>query len=148
MFNLGAGEIAIILIAALLILGPKQLPELARGLGKFLKDFRKQTDDVRSVVEREFYKMEDELHAPPPSPSQSAQIAAHSEHPPGSPYGVEDAADEATPSPSLPTAPAEAASTPEEPAGEVGKPVAKESVKPDEATAQAEPLPPAAAKPV
>jgi sec-independent protein translocase protein TatB len=58
MFNIGAGELAVILVVALLVLGPKRLPELARGLGKLLREFRRQTDEVRSVVEREFYRMD------------------------------------------------------------------------------------------
>jgi sec-independent protein translocase protein TatB len=62
MFNLGSGEIALIAVAALLILGPKRLPELARGLGRFMREFRRQTDEVRGVVEREFYRMDE----PPP----------------------------------------------------------------------------------
>lgn len=61
MFNIGSGEIALIAVAALLILGPKRLPELARGIGKFMREFRRQTDEVRGVVEREFYKMDQEL---------------------------------------------------------------------------------------
>ncbi len=68
MLNIGGGEIALILVVALLILGPKRLPELARGVGKFIREFRRQTDEVRSVVEREFYKMDQEIEAPPPSP--------------------------------------------------------------------------------
>lgn len=64
MFNIGSGEIVFIAVAALLILGPKRLPELARGIGKFMREFRRQTDDVRHVVEREFYKMDEELEAP------------------------------------------------------------------------------------
>jgi sec-independent protein translocase protein TatB len=63
MFNLGAGEIALILVAALLLLGPDRLPELARGIGKFMREFRRQTDDVRGLVEREFYKMDQEVFA-------------------------------------------------------------------------------------
>jgi sec-independent protein translocase protein TatB len=63
MFNLGAGEIAVIMIVALLLLGPDKLPELARGIGKFMREFRRQTDDVRGMVEREFYKMDQEVFA-------------------------------------------------------------------------------------
>ena len=67
MFNIGSGEIALIAVVALLVLGPSRLPELARGIGKFLREFRRQTDDVRGMVEREFYKMDSELsiHEPP-----------------------------------------------------------------------------------
>ncbi len=65
MFNLGSGEIALIAVAALLILGPSRLPELARGIGKFMREFRRQTDEVRGVVEREFYKMDSPIDEPP-----------------------------------------------------------------------------------
>lgn len=61
MFNIGSGELALIAVVALLVLGPKRLPELARGIGKFMREFRRQTDEVRGVVEREFYKMDQEV---------------------------------------------------------------------------------------
>lgn len=70
MFNLGSGEIALIAVAALLILGPSRLPELARGIGKFMREFRRQTDEVRGVVEREFYKMDQDLQEPQVRPAQ------------------------------------------------------------------------------
>lgn len=63
MFNIGSGEIALIAVVALLVLGPKRLPELARGIGKFMREFRRQTDEVRGVVEREFYKMDQEVQS-------------------------------------------------------------------------------------
>ena len=66
MFNIGAGEMVLIAVAALLILGPKRLPELARGIGKFMREFRRQTDEVRNVVEREFYSMDHDAAAPTP----------------------------------------------------------------------------------
>jgi len=61
MFNISGVELAVIAIAALLLLGPQRLPEVARGLGKFLREFRRQTDDVRTMVEREFYQMDQEI---------------------------------------------------------------------------------------
>jgi len=41
MFNIGPGEIVILTIIALLVFGPKRLPELGKGLGKGLRDFKK-----------------------------------------------------------------------------------------------------------
>jgi sec-independent protein translocase protein TatB len=61
MFNIGPGELVVIGVLALLLLGPDKLPELARGLGKALREFRKHTDDVRGMVEREFYKMDQDV---------------------------------------------------------------------------------------
>jgi sec-independent protein translocase protein TatB len=61
MFNVGPGEILLISVVALLLLGPDKLPELARGMGKFFREFRKHTDDVRGMVEREFYKMDQDV---------------------------------------------------------------------------------------
>ena len=61
MFNISGVELAVIAIAALLLLGPQRLPEVARSLGKFLREFRRQTDDVRTMVEREFYQMDQEI---------------------------------------------------------------------------------------
>jgi sec-independent protein translocase protein TatB len=75
MFNIGAGELVFILVAALLVLGPQRLPEFARAIGKFVREFRRQTDEVRTVVEREFYKMDQEFideprpKLPPPIPA-------------------------------------------------------------------------------
>ena len=72
MLNIGTGEIIVIAVVALLVLGPQRLPELARGIGKFMREFRRQTDEVRGVVEREFYKMDNEINAAPPVVPQAA----------------------------------------------------------------------------
>ena len=50
MFGLGAGEIFIILAFALIFIGPKKLPELARNLGKGIREFQKAKDDLMSQV--------------------------------------------------------------------------------------------------
>jgi sec-independent protein translocase protein TatB len=72
MLNIGTGELIVIAVVALLVLGPQRLPELARGIGKFMREFRRQTDEVRGVVEREFYKMDQGVNAPPPVVPQPA----------------------------------------------------------------------------
>ena len=53
MFGLGAGELLIIFVFALLFIGPKKLPELAKSLGKGLKEFQKAKDDFVNVMQQE-----------------------------------------------------------------------------------------------
>ncbi|HET9449361.1 MAG TPA: Sec-independent protein translocase protein TatB, partial [Aggregicoccus sp.] len=87
MFNVGAGEIVLILVVALIILGPQRLPELARGLGKFMREFRRQTDEVRGTLEREFYRMDQEIarEEPPPRMGATPPPPAAPESPPAFP---------------------------------------------------------------
>jgi sec-independent protein translocase protein TatB len=49
-FNLGMGEITVILLLALIFIGPKKLPELASGLGRMIRQFRKVTADVKNEI--------------------------------------------------------------------------------------------------
>ncbi len=51
MFNLGMGELIVILAVALLVLGPKRLPEIATGLGKAIRDFKKATRDLQTQID-------------------------------------------------------------------------------------------------
>ena len=55
MFGLSFGEIVIIAVLALLLLGPDRLPDAMKTLGKGLRDLRKATDDLKDQVEREIY---------------------------------------------------------------------------------------------
>lgn len=51
MFGIGPSELVIILVIALLVLGPKRLPELAAGLGKGLAEFRRATADINAELD-------------------------------------------------------------------------------------------------
>ena len=50
--NLGTGEIILILLIVLIFFGAKKIPELAQGLGKGLREFRKATRDIQDEVEK------------------------------------------------------------------------------------------------
>ena len=50
MFGLGAGELLVIFVFALLFIGPKKLPELAKGLGRSLREFQKAKDDLMGEI--------------------------------------------------------------------------------------------------
>jgi Tat protein translocase TatB subunit len=50
-FNLGMSEIVVILVVALVFLGPKKLPELASGIGKMIRELRKATADIKNEIE-------------------------------------------------------------------------------------------------
>jgi sec-independent protein translocase protein TatB len=67
MFGLGFGEIMIILVLALLLLGPKKLPDAAKTIGKGLREFRKATDDLRGQIETEINVLDQDK--PPPKPA-------------------------------------------------------------------------------
>jgi sec-independent protein translocase protein TatA len=53
MGNIGFPEMVLIFIVALLVFGPKRLPELGRSLGKGLSEFRRASSDLRNSIERE-----------------------------------------------------------------------------------------------
>jgi Tat protein translocase TatB subunit len=54
MFDIGMPEMIVIFIVALIVLGPKKLPEVARALGKGLAEFKKTLQDVKESVNEEF----------------------------------------------------------------------------------------------
>ena len=49
--NLGTGEIILILLIVLIFFGAKKIPELAQGLGKGLREFRKAARDIQDEVQ-------------------------------------------------------------------------------------------------
>ena len=49
-FNIGPGELLLILAIALLVIGPGRLPDVGAALGKSLREFRKATSEVQEAV--------------------------------------------------------------------------------------------------
>lgn len=66
MFGIGMPELLLILAVALIVLGPKKLPELARALGKGMAEFRRATDELKE----QFQQME---HLDESSPTATAK---------------------------------------------------------------------------
>jgi Tat protein translocase TatB subunit len=56
MLGIGMQEILIILVVALIVIGPKRLPDLARTLGKGFAEFRKAADDLQETVRMDLQK--------------------------------------------------------------------------------------------
>ncbi len=50
MFGIGMPELLVIAVIALLVVGPKRLPEMARSIGKGLSEFRKATEDATDTL--------------------------------------------------------------------------------------------------
>ena len=104
MFNIGPEEIILILVIALIVFGPKRLPEIGRTVGKSLREFRRASEDIRQELS---LHLEDEpepkvLADPASAPAQTAELKGDVGHTNGDRPTVEDPEARATDSGSLP----------------------------------------------
>ena len=68
MTNIGGPEIIVVLIVALLVLGPTRLPQAARSMGRAMAEFRRVTGGLQAEVRDAMSQLEDEVnHAEPPA---------------------------------------------------------------------------------
>src|SRR5207247_3220603 len=61
--SIGMPELIIILVIALIIFGPRKLPELGRSLGRSINEFKKASNELRSTLEDEIRVEEQRDHA-------------------------------------------------------------------------------------
>ncbi len=73
--SIGMPELIIILVIALIIFGPRKLPELGKSLGRSLNEFKKASNDLQNTLEQEI-KIEEqkEAAAKAPAPAPVAEV--------------------------------------------------------------------------
>lgn len=88
MFGLGTTEILVILVVALLVLGPQKLPGIAKTLGKTLGEFRRVSSEFQRTLNEEV-EQEARKKAPPAPPRDHEEVQGTSGQPDAAPNTVE-----------------------------------------------------------
>jgi sec-independent protein translocase protein TatA len=89
--SIGMPELIIIFVIALIIFGPRKLPELGRSLGKSLAEFKRASNELKSTLEEEIRIEEQQQRATEAAKPQAAAPSAtvHQEPaPPAEPVGA------------------------------------------------------------
>ena len=77
MFDIGLQELVLIFVLALIVFGPKNLPQLGRSLGRAMREFRRASDEFRSTIETNLQINEpDPLPVSPPDPKPAEAASA------------------------------------------------------------------------
>jgi len=74
--SIGMSELLIIFVIALIVFGPRKLPELGRSLGKSLGEFKRASNDLRNTLEEEIHVEEQVVKAPPAPDVATAPVTA------------------------------------------------------------------------
>jgi sec-independent protein translocase protein TatA len=72
---IGMPELIVIFVIALLIFGPRKLPELGKSLGKSLAEFKRASNELRSTLEEEVRLEEQAARKAPPAAPQPPEPA-------------------------------------------------------------------------
>jgi sec-independent protein translocase protein TatB len=77
--TLGGPELFLIFVVALIIFGPRKLPEIGKSLGRMMAEFRKASNEFRSTIESEVEaeKIRDALRLEPPAVAPGAPVFPH-----------------------------------------------------------------------
>jgi len=75
MGSIGMPEMLVILVIALIIFGPRKLPELGKSLGKSLAEFKRASNDLKSTLEEEIRVEEQQTRRTESTPIPPAPVA-------------------------------------------------------------------------
>jgi sec-independent protein translocase protein TatA len=81
MFGIGMPELIVIFIVALLVFGPKKLPDLGKALGRGLAEFKRASEDLKEGLTGNF-NLEDQEKPPAKAPAPAAGSTSSPETPP------------------------------------------------------------------
>ena len=81
--SIGMPELIIIFVIALIIFGPRKLPELGRSLGKSLAEFKRASNELRSTLEEEIRLEDQKVRVDPPKTAEASPtpIPTHPDEP-------------------------------------------------------------------
>src|SRR5260370_10434563 len=79
--GIGFGELILIMFVALMVFGPRRLPEIGRMIGKVLGELRKATDELKNTIDREV-RVDEFKQITPASILARVQSISRSEPPP------------------------------------------------------------------
>ena len=107
MFGIGMPELILIAVVALIVLGPKKLPDLAKSMGRAVREFRKATSELKETlqVDSEFSEVKKAFNDFQSDVNKTLQPEAKTEPPPAGQPGI------AAEAPATVTAPADGAPT-------------------------------------
>jgi Tat protein translocase TatB subunit len=76
--TLGGPELFLIFVVALIVFGPRKLPEIGKSLGRMMSEFRRASNDFRSTIESEVEaeKIRESMRIEPPKASPAPSAAA------------------------------------------------------------------------
>ncbi len=83
--SIGGPELLLILVVALLVFGPKRIPELSRTIGRGVAQFRRATNDFKATLDREVSAADLDIETTPvPEPAQEKTPKEPADAPPDS----------------------------------------------------------------
>ena len=95
MFGLGMPELLVILAVALIVIGPKRLPDIARALGKGMREFRKATSEIKQNIDFDPRDYDPRaalknITSPPPAPAPQPKEPAPGQPEPENPKQIDE----------------------------------------------------------